>query len=154
MIPICPFRHNVRIGKLGSFLRFRRTEFNDVRANDYVVEASVVLCQLPEAEGETVHLTDALQYDVLTIYTEMVKQMTNKNTFGRLPLGVVKALLEQKPIRETMQVPPQFIDYLDYAAELDTKDCQALLSKSELENHDLMQALPQLIHYYKENSQI
>ena len=123
-------------------------------AIDYVVEASVVLCQLPEAEGETVHLTDALQYDVLTIYTEMVKQMTNKNTFGRLPLGVVKALLEQKPIRETMQVPPQFIDYLDYAAELDTKDCQALLSKSELENHDLMQALPQLIHYYKENSQI
>ena len=120
-------------------------------AIEYVAEVSVALCQLPEAEGETVHLTDEKQYDVLTIYTEMVKQMTSKNTFGRLPVGIAKALLEQKSIREAMQVPPQFIDYIDYAAEFDTKDCHTLLSKFEIEGRDLMQALPQIVHYYKEN---
>jgi nucleoside-diphosphate-sugar epimerase len=121
-------------------------------AIDYVVEASVALCQLPEAEGETVHLTDEKQYDVLTIYTEMARQMTNKNTFGRLPIGIAKVLLEQKSIREAMQVPPQFIDYIDYAAEFDTKDCQVLLSKFKIESRDLMQSLPQIIEYYKENN--
>ena len=121
---------------------------------DYVVDASIALFQLPEAEGETVHLTDMVQYDVLTVYMEMVKQITKKNTFGRVPLGIAKALLEQKVISEVMRVPPQFIDYLDYAANFDTTDCHTLLAKAEIKNHDLMQALPQIIQYYKENKQL
>ncbi|AWE06491.1 3-beta hydroxysteroid dehydrogenase [Lysinibacillus sp. 2017] len=121
---------------------------------DYVVQASIALSELSDAEGETVHIMDRKQYDVLSIYLEMVKLMTGKSTFGRLPLGIAKAMLEQPTVHERLRIPPQFIDYLDYAAEFDTKDCEALLASIELPASDLMHSLPEIIYFYEENKHL
>lgn len=125
-----------------------------VVAIDYVVKASVALSEIPEAEGETVHLTDANPYNVMLVYSEIVKIMTNRKMYGTLPLGIAKAMLEQPSIGNTVQVPPQFVDYLDYMAELDTKDCKALLASSNVPHTDLIQTLPTLISLYEKNKQL
>lgn len=121
---------------------------------DYVVQSSIALSELSAAEGETVHVIDRKQYKALTIYLEMVKLMTKKSIFGRLPLGIAKTMLEQPTIREKLRIPPQFIDYLDYAAEFDVTDCEGLLASTELPASDLIESLPQIIHFYEDNKHL
>ena len=120
----------------------------------YVIEASIRLCMNPQAEGETVHLIDSTLYPVATVYQELVHLMTKRKTFGTLPLGIAKAMLEQKKIRKGWQVPPQLIDYLDLDVHYDTKDCTKLIGAFDDQQQDVVQALPKLVQYYEEHKHL
>lgn len=121
---------------------------------DYVTQVCMVLCENPEAEGETVHVTDVKSYPITFIYQELVKQMTGRKTFGTLPLGIAKVMLEQPSIRNTLHVVPQLIDYLDYEGDFDTKDCEKLVANYGLQQPNLIQILPALIQFYSENKHL
>lgn len=131
----------------------KQTDLHAV-AVDYVVEASVALSLQKEAEGETVHLTASKPPKVLTVYQELVKLMTHRKTFGILPLGIAKAMLEQQSIRNAWHVTPKIIDYLDSEAEFDTTDCERLLMQTKICPTDLLQALPNLVRFYEENKHV
>lgn len=120
----------------------------------YVMEASIYLCMNPQAEGETVHLIDSTLYPVATVYQELVRLMTKRKTFGTLPLGIAKAMLEQKKIRTGWQVPPQLIDYLDLDVHYDAKDCTKLLEGLEYRQQDVLQELPKLVQFYEEHKHL
>ncbi len=123
-------------------------------AVDYVAEASVRLCQLPEAAGETLHITGSQSYTAAQIYQEIVKEMTGKKTFCSFPLGIAKAILEQSTIRKLIHVKSQTVDYLDYEGKFDTKDFDKLIASSEIACCDVMQTLPVLIKFYEENKHL
>lgn len=131
----------------------KNTELQVV-AVDYVVKASIALCLNEQAEGETVHLTDSKQYKVLAVYQRLAQLMTMRKTFSTLPLGIAKVMLEQQSIRKTWQVPPQMIDYLDYAARFDTTDCERLLQGTDVQSVDLFEALPNLVRFYEDNKHL
>lgn len=121
---------------------------------DYVAEASVRLCMLPEAAGETLHITGSQPYTAGQIYQEIVKEMTGKKTFGTFPLGIAKAMLEQSNICKLIHVKSQTVDYLDYEGKFDTKDFDKLIAPSELTGCDVIQTLPVLIKFYEENKHL
>ncbi|WP_157764745.1 SDR family oxidoreductase [Solibacillus sp. R5-41] len=121
---------------------------------DYIAEASVRLCMLPEAAGETLHITGSQPYTAAHIYQEIAKIMTGKKTFGILSLGIAKAMLEQPSIRKLVHVTSQTIDYLDYEGKFDTKDFDKLIASSEITCCDLMETLPVLIKFYEENKHL
>ncbi|MEK4424225.1 SDR family oxidoreductase [Solibacillus sp. FSL K6-1523] len=121
---------------------------------DYVAKTSVRLCLLPEAVGETLHITGSQPYTAAQIYQEIVKEMTGKKPFCPLPLGIAKAMLEQSNIRKLMHVKPQTVDYLDYEGKFDTKDFDQLIASSEIACCDVMQTLPTLIKFYEENKHL
>lgn len=125
-----------------------------VVAVDYVVKASIALCLNEQAEGETVHLTDPKPYKVLAVYQRLAKLMTKRKTFSTLPLGVAKVMLEQQSVRNIWHVPPQMIDYLDYAAHFDTTDCERLLQGTNIQSVDLFEALPNLVKFYEDNKHL
>lgn len=143
------FKRKLVIPQLGS----KHTLLQMV-AVDYVAEASVRLCLLPEAAGETLHITGSQPYTAAQIYQEIVKEMTGKKTFGTLPLGIAKAMLEQSKLRKLMHVKSQTIDYLDYEGIFDTKDFDQLIASSEIACCDVMQTLPTLIKFYEENKHL
>lgn len=120
----------------------------------YVIEASIRLCMNPQAEGETVHLIDATLYPVATVYQELASLLTKRKTFGTLPLGIAKVMLEQKNIRNGWQVPPQLIDYLDLDAHFDTTDCIKLVGTLQEPQQDVLQALPKLVQFYREHKHL
>lgn len=123
-------------------------------ALDYVVNASIALCLNNQAEGETIHLTDRQLYKVLVVYQRLVHLMTTRKTFSILPLGIAKVLLEQSNICTALHVPPQMVDYLDYAASFDTKDCDRLLEQAKIEGVDLLDVLPNLVDFYENNKHL
>ena len=131
----------------------KNTELQVV-AVDYVVKASIALCLNEQAEGETVHLTDPKPYNVLAVYQRLVQLMAKRKTFSTLPLGIAKVMLEQQSVRKTWHVPPQIIDYLDYAARFDTIDCERLLQGTNVQSVDLFEALPNLVQFYEENKHL
>ncbi|MEG0470961.1 MAG: SDR family oxidoreductase [Solibacillus sp.] len=143
------FKGKIVIPQLGS-----KHTFLQMVSVDYVAEASVRLCLLPEATGETLHLTGSQPYTAARVYQEIVKIMTKKKTFGTLSLGIAKAMLEQPSIRKHVHVTSQSIDYLDYEGKFDTTDFDKLIASSELRCADLVETLPVLIKFYEENKHL
>lgn len=125
-----------------------------VVAVDYVVKASIALYLNEQAEGETVHLTDPKAYKVLEVYHRLAQLMAKRKTFSTLPLGIAKVMLEQQSVRKAWHVPPQMIDYLDYAARFDTTDCERLLQGANVQSVDLFDVLPNLVQFYEDNKHL
>ena len=134
------------------FMGSKATTINVVPI-DYICKAASYLCTVREAEGKTFHLTDPKPYKVFDFYSMMVKEMTGKKPVGRIPLSLTKRLLANYSIRKKLGVEYETIEYLAWTAEFDVTQAQAVLHKGGITCPDLLETLPNIVKFYKENKQ-
>jgi len=129
----------------------RSTSTINVVPVDYIVNASIHLCYLPEAANETVHLTDPQPHPVEEVYRAMVMEITGERPKGRLPFGLAKAGLSMKAIRKMLGVEVETLDYLTWNATFDTSNADRLLINSGIKCADFLSTLPSMINFYENN---
>ena len=118
---------------------------------DYIFNAASYISTSPDAVGKTLHLTDPNPHVVNDVFREMVKEMTGKYPFGRLPIGITKVGLGFKKVRQKLGVECETIDYLDWEATFDCSEAQKILSTSGILCMDFMDTLPAMVSYYNAN---
>ncbi|MER1999075.1 MAG: SDR family oxidoreductase [Lysinibacillus sp.] len=132
------------------FVGSKITEMNVVPI-DYIFKASSYLCQAPEAEGKTLHLTDPNPHTVYEVFKAMVKAMTGKNPVGRFPLYLTRKALAIYGIRKRLGVEYETLDYLDWRASFDCSQAKGILQKGGITCPDFVETMPQTVKFYKEN---
>ena len=135
------------------FLPFvgRKTSKLNVVPIDYVTKACSYLCTSPSAQGKTLHITDPSPYTVYEIYDAMVKEMTTKRTFGRLPVFLTRSLLSKMSIRQKLGVEYETLEYLTWQATFDCTDAQQILSEVGISCPDFLATLPKMVAFYNEH---
>ncbi|MFC4409409.1 SDR family oxidoreductase [Chungangia koreensis] len=118
---------------------------------DYIVNASIYLCYLEDAENHTVHLTDPRPYPVEEVYRAMVFGLTGKPPTGRIPLKMARAGLSVKSIRSLLGVEQETLDYLTWNANFDTSNAERLLKDSGIECADFLSTMRPMIQFYTAN---
>jgi nucleoside-diphosphate-sugar epimerase len=118
---------------------------------DYVVRAAAHICKVQEAEGKTFHLTDPKPPKVYKMYREMVKQLTGRQVAGRIPLSLMKKIVENYKIRKKLGVEYESLDYLAWQAEFDVSNTQEVLQNTNISCPDTIEIIPILVDYYKKN---
>lgn len=118
---------------------------------DYVVKVATYLWRKQEAKGKTVHVTDPHPHTVEAMFYTMVKEMTGKKSLGRLPLNVTKKCLENLTLRKRLGIEYETVDYLNWHAEFDCREAQALLDGSHIVCPDYIDVLPKLVQFYQHN---
>lgn len=127
----------------------RSTAYINVVPVDYIIDASIYLSSLPEAAGETVHLTDPNPHPVEEVYRKMVVEMTGKQPKARLPHKLAKVSLAAKPVRKILGVEAETLDYLTWNASFDTSNAQKLLKGSGIECADFLDSMPTMVRFYE-----
>ncbi|WP_088005854.1 SDR family oxidoreductase [Indiicoccus explosivorum] len=129
----------------------RSAEFLNVVPVDYILDASVYLSRLPEAEGETVHLTDPAPHPIEEVYRAMVMGMTGRPPKGRIPKKFAQAGMNLRPVRQLLKVEKETLDYFDWPAEFDTSNAGKLLAGSGISCPDFIRTMPAMISFYEAN---
>ncbi|RLQ92939.1 SDR family oxidoreductase [Planomicrobium sp. Y74] len=135
-MPVIPY-----VGKSSAYI--------NVVPVDYILEASVYLSKLAEAEGETVHLTDPYPHPVEEVYRSMVFHLAGKTPKGRLPKKMAVIGLKNKPIRKFLGVEMETLDYMDWPASFDTTRAEKLLKGSGIQCADFLETMPEMVAFYK-----
>lgn len=118
---------------------------------DYIFKASSYLCQTPEAEGKTLHLTDPNPHTVFEVYSAMVKEMTGKKPVGRLPLFLIRKALARFSIRKKLGVEYETLDYLEWRASFDCSQAVEILQKGGINCPDFIETMPITVKFYLDN---
>lgn len=134
------------------FIGSKATTINVVPI-DYVCKTASYVCVAQEAEGKTLHITDPKPHKVIDVYNVMVKELTGKKRFGRIPLSLTKRLLANYSIRKRLGVEYETMEYLAWTAEFDATQAQAILHKGGITCPDFLETLPTIVKFYKENKQ-
>ncbi|MGM9949247.1 MAG: SDR family oxidoreductase [Lysinibacillus sp.] len=132
------------------YIGSKKTTINVVPV-DYVARAASYMCQAPEAEGRTFHLTDPHPPKVYKVYCKMAKQLTGKRVIGRLPLSITKKVLENYRIRKRLGVEYESVAYLAWHAEFDASGTQELLQHTGITCPDFLDILPVIVGFYEKN---
>ena len=132
------------------YIGSKKTTINVVPV-DYVVRAASYMCRAPEAEGKTFHLTDPHPPKVYAMYRKMAQQLTGKRVIGRLPLSIMKKVLENYRIRKRLGVEYESVAYLAWHAEFDASETQKLLQHTDIACPDFLDMLPVIVDFYQEN---
>ncbi|MGK7378579.1 SDR family oxidoreductase [Planococcus sp. 1R117A] len=127
----------------------RSKAFINVVPIDYIIDASIYLSSLPQAEGETVHLTDPNPHPVEEVYRRMVFEMTGKMPKARLPYKLAKLSLAVSPIRKILGVEVETLDYLTWNASFDASKAQRLLRGSGIQCTDFLATMPSMVEFYQ-----
>lgn len=135
-MPIIPY-----IGKSSSYI--------NVVPIDYILEASIQLSTLKEAEGQTVHLTDPNPHPVEEVYRSMVFHLAGKVPKGRLPKKLAAVGLELKGVRKLLGVEMETLDYMDWPASFDTANAERLLAGSGIKCADFIETMPKMVAFYQ-----
>ena len=115
---------------------------------DYILEASIYLSELQKAESTTVHLTDPAPHPVEEVYRAMVHEMTGRYPKGRIPKKLAKLSMSMPAIRKYLGVEAETLDYMDWQAQFDTRNAQALLKDSEIRPADFLETIPAMVAFY------
>ncbi|MFF5996936.1 SDR family oxidoreductase [Lysinibacillus sp. KU-BSD001] len=118
---------------------------------DYILKAVSYICTAVEAEGKTLHLTDPNPHKVSDVYYAIVKEMTGKRPFGRLPLSMVKKVLANYKIRKRLGLEYETVDYLAWKGVFDTSEAQSILQKRGIKCPDFIETVPTMVRFYKDN---
>lgn len=127
----------------------RSSAFINVVPIDYILNASIYLSKLPEAEGKTVHLTDPNPHPVEEVYRKMVSEMTGKMPKSRIPHQMAEWALSVAPIRKFLGVEKETLDYMTWQASFDTEQATYLLRKSGIRCADFLETMPVMIGFYE-----
>lgn len=118
---------------------------------DYIIEASVFLCNEPDAEGKTLHLTDPHPHPVQEVYRTMVKELSGKFPRGRFPLSVARTAMQIKFVRKMLGVEIETLDYLTWNASFDCTQAKQILAKGSIHCPDFISTIPSMVKFYNEN---
>lgn len=118
---------------------------------DFIVDASVHLASLPEAAGQTIHLTDPSPHPVDEVYEAMVVELTGKNPRGRLPRSIAAKGLASKRLQQKLGVEVETLDYLTWNATFDTAVAERLLAGSAIHCADFIHSIPAMAAFYNEH---
>lgn len=118
---------------------------------DYILEASVYLSGLEQAESATVHLTDPNPHPVEEVYRAMVHEMTGKYPKGRIPKKLAALSMKVPAIRKYLGVEAETLDYMDWPAQFDTQNAQSLLAGSDIRPADFLETMPAMVAFYNEH---
>ena len=132
------------------FVGSKTSEMNVVPI-DYIFKACSYLCQAPEAEGKTLHLTDPNPHTVYEVFSAMVCAVTGKNPVGRLPLFLTRKALAIYNVRKKLGVEYETLDYLDWRASFDCSQAKEILQNGGIYCPDFVETMPQTVQFYKEN---
>jgi nucleoside-diphosphate-sugar epimerase len=127
----------------------RSAAYINVVPVDYIIEAAVYLSALPEAEGETVHLTDPHPHPVAEVYRRMVYEMTGKFPRMYLPHKMAEVSLAVLPVRKMLGVEVETLQYLTWNASFDTEKGQRLLKGSGIKCADFLATMPAMVKFYE-----
>lgn len=127
----------------------RSSAYINVVPIDYILDASIYLSKLPEAAGETVHLTDPKPHPVEEVYRKMVSEMTGKMPKWRLPHRMAEWSLSVAAIRKFLGVEKETLDYLTWQASFDTAKAQSLLNGSGIKCADFLETMPEMVRFYE-----
>lgn len=118
---------------------------------DYIVDASIYLSELPEAESATVHLTDPDPHPVEEVYRAMVHEMTGRYPKGRIPKKLAALSMNVPAMRKYLGVEAETLDYMDWHAEFDTRNARSLLEGSGIRPADFLETMPAMVAFYNQH---
>ncbi|RLQ97122.1 SDR family oxidoreductase [Falsibacillus albus] len=118
---------------------------------DYVIKAVLYLSHEPVGLNRTYHLTDPKPYDVSAVYTEMMKQLIQRKPFGSIPIKLLSIILSQSSIRRFLGVEKEALDYFIWEGHFDCSNTLEDLNGTDIICPDLMQGLPNMVHFYLNN---
>lgn len=118
---------------------------------DYIVDASIYLSTLIDAEGKTVHLTDPNPHPVEETYRSMVFEVAGKNPKGRMPNKLAELSMGMPAVRKYLGVEAETLDYLNWRATFDTENAQSLLKGSGIRCADFLETMPAMVAFYNKH---
>ncbi len=108
------------IGKMNAYL--------NIAPVDYIVEGTATLAQRPESAGRTFHLADPRPLTSGEIYKIIAGYFGNKTLPAKIPDKPLIKLAGRFPkLWETINFPPQLLEYLNHDARYDTANARAFL---------------------------
>src|SRR5699024_3708969 len=72
--------------------------------SDYILKATSYLGLAPIGEGKTYHLTDPKPYTMRKLQKLLAEHYLGKSPKGKVPVSLIKAMMELKPIRKWFHV--------------------------------------------------
>ena len=127
----------------------KSTSFINVVPIDYILKAAIHLSEHPQAEGETVHLTDPHPHPVEEIYRKMVQEKTGKLPKLRLPHTIAALSMKSLPVQRFLGAEVETLDYLTWDAHFDTRNAERLLKDTNIKCADFMETIPAMVKFYE-----
>ncbi|WP_449355328.1 SDR family oxidoreductase [Virgibacillus natechei] len=117
--------------------------------SDYILQATSYLAIAPVGEGKTYHLTDPKPYKMRELLKMLSEQYLGRLPKGKVPVSLVKILLEMKPIRKWLHVEKEVLDYFLIHSSYDCTQTLTDLQGSGISCPDLRDTLPSMIDFYR-----
>lgn len=122
---------------------------------DYIIKATAYLSFFERGAGKTYHLTDPNPYRASDIYCFFMKELTDRQPIGMIPLALGKWLLSIKPMRKYLGVEKEALDYFSWKGNFDCSQAVKDLKKSGITCPDFKDGIKVMTTFYlnqKENS--
>ncbi|TMW73483.1 SDR family oxidoreductase [Alteribacter natronophilus] len=116
---------------------------------DYVIQASVYLSTLPQASGNTFHLTDPSPLRMREIYRLLMEEYLGKKPAGTIPFKSATAFLHFRPLRQWLGIEREALDYLICRTNYDTSNTERALENSGIRFSSFQETLPAMVSFYK-----
>lgn len=127
------------------------TPFNAVPV-DFIVDAMVALGDLPEAEGETLHLCDPeplTSHEMVEVLSELY---AGRKPAYRLPPRGVSNALRFRAVRDLYGgTPAESVRYLNHPVHYDTRRATELLAATGLRCPRFPEYAPAMVEFFKQH---
>ena len=120
---------------------------------DFAVNAMAALHGDPAATGKTFHLTDPSPMKVAEIQLLFARAIGKHFLSYPLTPGLAKAAMKIKPVRSIYRMPYQLIDYFVHEVHYESSETASILMRHKISCPKFTEYLPNLIKFFKANSE-
>ncbi len=117
--------------------------------SDYVIRATSYLSIDSIGEGKTYHLTDPNPYKMRELYEILLYAYLGKTPKGKMPLPLIKASLKINPLRRSLRVETEALDYFSIRSSYDAAQATKDLEGSGIACPDFKETVEPIVSYYK-----